>query len=453
MDEPCVSHTEENKAVTAGDRIVSGCPQGERIEPAAAADKVCKVMTLEAAFPKLFNYYKQKGISGCTNRDDLEKTVVSLAKCETYEQDAVDSAVRKCFDNIGGLSKFISPGQKVLIKVNLLVPEKPEKAVTTHPAVVEAIAKQVLEIGAFPSIGDSAGPYGKDSGFYTPGYTALAEKLNIPITVLETPVTVSVPIDIKPRGAAKIVVAKELEQFDVIINAAKFKTHSFQILTLCIKNMFGVVPGMIKGEYHLKLPEPDDFANMCIDLYETIKPAINIIDGVVGQDGYGPRTGRVRNFGVLIASASGHHADAVAARLTGTELSYVPTLRNAVVRNLLPPDPSAIRTAGVSLEELRIKEFLLPAKQSSFFEGKYVKKITKSLRKFTTARPVIDKEKCILCRKCIEFCPAFAMYEVLDQVHINNDKCIRCYCCDEICPQGAVELHYPFLQRLFFGKN
>ena len=111
------------------------------------------------------------------------KNQVALVKCSSYEQQEVDLALQKALDLLGGLEKFIKPKQKVALKVNLLMKATPEKAMTTHPAVVRAFAKKVLELGATPFIVDSAGgPFtaGYIGGIYTAsGMKQVAQDLGI----------------------------------------------------------------------------------------------------------------------------------------------------------------------------------------------------------------------------------------------------------------------------------
>src|SRR5689334_23245170 len=84
---------------------------------------------------------------------------VSIVKCEDYEYSKVKNAVRQSLDLLGGIRSFVNPGEKVLLKVNLLIRRKPEKVTTTHPALARALAELVTEAGAFPIIGDSPGGY------------------------------------------------------------------------------------------------------------------------------------------------------------------------------------------------------------------------------------------------------------------------------------------------------
>jgi len=78
---------------------------------------------------------------------------------ESYEYDGVKRAVRESLDLLGGMSAFVKPGDRVLLKVNLLIRRRPEKVTTTHPSLARALAELVIEAGGRPLIGDSPGGY------------------------------------------------------------------------------------------------------------------------------------------------------------------------------------------------------------------------------------------------------------------------------------------------------
>ena len=79
---------------------------------------------------------------------------VSIVKCPDYS--SVKEALAGALDLIGGLESVIQPGDNVLLKPNILAASPPENAVTTHPAVVTAMCKFVLEAGGKPAVGDGA---------------------------------------------------------------------------------------------------------------------------------------------------------------------------------------------------------------------------------------------------------------------------------------------------------
>ncbi|HID11291.1 MAG TPA: DUF362 domain-containing protein [Candidatus Latescibacteria bacterium] len=76
------------------------------------------------------------------------RSQVGISKCKDY--DRVEEAVRSSVELIGGIGSVVLPGQKVVVKPNLLCAAPPEAAITTHPAVVEAVVKLVVEAGGRP---------------------------------------------------------------------------------------------------------------------------------------------------------------------------------------------------------------------------------------------------------------------------------------------------------------
>ena len=84
-------------------------------------------------------------------------TQVALVNCASYDQESVDAAVGRAFALIGGPQRFVSPGNRVLLKFNLLAATTPEEAVTTHPSVLRAVARQVRLAGGVPVAGDCSG--------------------------------------------------------------------------------------------------------------------------------------------------------------------------------------------------------------------------------------------------------------------------------------------------------
>ncbi len=80
---------------------------------------------------------------------------VSLTSCSRYDLKEVQDALQRALEPLGGMSAFVKPGDRVLLKPNLLAAHSPEKAVTTHPVFVEAVARLVKEAGGRVWIGDS----------------------------------------------------------------------------------------------------------------------------------------------------------------------------------------------------------------------------------------------------------------------------------------------------------
>ena len=179
---------------------------------------------------------------------------VALIRCNSYDPGEVRTAVRKGLDLLGGAGRFAKKGQKVLLKPNLLVGEAPEKCVNTHHEVFRAVAGLFLETGALLSYGDSPAFGSTSFAAKRCGIQAVAHDLNIPEADFKTGVDLFYEKGVQNK---KFTVARAVTDNDVIISLPKLKTHAFEKFTGAVKNQFGCIPGVRKGEYHIKLPDAE----------------------------------------------------------------------------------------------------------------------------------------------------------------------------------------------------
>jgi len=188
---------------------------------------------------------------------------VALVKCVSYEQSQVDTAVAEALDLVGGIKQFVQPGDRVLLKFNLLVGAAPEKAITTHPAVVRAVIGQVRAAGGVPLVGDCSGFEGPPNpGRY---YSAcrqsrikqMCEEEGVELVHLSAE---SVEVE-NPQGQAfkRFTLAKGVVDADVLINLPKLKTHGLTLFTGGVKNNFGCLPGLHKAQSHLRAQGAETF--------------------------------------------------------------------------------------------------------------------------------------------------------------------------------------------------
>ncbi len=365
---------------------------------------------------------------------------VAVVRCADYRQEEVDKQVAQCLKLIGGLKKFVKKGDKVLLKVNLLSPEPPEKAITTHPAVVAALIKEIQALGANPVVGDSSGGLmvGRSRthrSLVKSGIKAVAEKLGAEVVNFDTAGTVSLD---NPRGAKplKIHIAKPLLEANVVITVPKLKTHSAALFTGAIKNMYGAVPGATKSEYHRLAPRPRDFTKILLDIFQLTKPHLAVMDGILAMEGNGPAAGVPRKLGLILAGEDSVALDAVAAYIIGFNPANVSTISQAFARGLGQGDLNAIEVVGENLSNLRLNDFRLPSniilEWVPPFLGSYLLGLLR-------ARPRAQKEKCTGCRICVENCPAGAI-DFQGIPRVNYRQCIDCLCCHELCPEQAFEL-------------
>jgi uncharacterized protein (DUF362 family)/NAD-dependent dihydropyrimidine dehydrogenase PreA subunit len=365
---------------------------------------------------------------------------VSIVKCEEYNLEDVREAIEKAFDNIGGLKAFVKPNDNVLLKVNLLSARKPEKAVTTHPVVVEAMATAILDLGATPMIGDSPGGAIKGVRRYweKSGMLDVSETLDIELVNFETSGTYEFKADGRTLN-----LATPIFDADLVINMPKLKTHGLTLMTGAVKNMYGAIPGLRKAIYHKENPVPLNFAKLLVDVYTICQPKLTLMDAIIGMEGQGPASGNPRKIGVLLAGSDGFAVDSVAAKIIGYAPEEIDTLSLAEARGLIKIDD--VEVVGEPLDDVKIEDFDLTghrriwkmARLAMHLFGEIAVKI---LDKYFWIRPTANEEGCTRCQFCIKSCPVSAMRLEDNTVVIDYDKCINCLCCHELCPENAIEI-------------
>ncbi len=373
---------------------------------------------------------------------------VSVVPCNTYEEAKVRDALEKLLLPLGGLD-WVHPRMKIAIKANLVSMMKPDAAATTHPALLCALVKMLRERGADVIIGDSPG------GLYT------APVVNRIYSATGMRDAVREGADLNQNFATKEAHFKEalvahtfaytayLDEADAIINFCKLKTHGMMGMSAAAKNMFGVVPGTFKPEYHFRYPEHRDFASMILDLnaYFSDKVKLCIADAVVGMEGNGPTQGTPRRIGALLASASPHELDLACAHIIGLTPDDVPTLGVAVSLGLIPKSVTELKISG-SLSEFAIADYKnIHVRRSLQFEG-HGKFAAMFVKNALRAEPRPKKSLCIGCKKCAEICPAHAIVMKNSIPVINKGDCITCFCCQEFCPVGAMKVHRPLIAKI-----
>ncbi|AKB75512.1 Iron-sulfur cluster-binding protein [Methanosarcina lacustris Z-7289] len=369
-------------------------------------------------------------------------TRVSIVRCSDYS--GVKSAIKEALDLIGGLESIISPGNRVLLKPNVLAIRPPEDAVTTHPAVVSAMCELVLEAGGIPVIGDGAGitkpgHTTTTEAFRTSGIESIASAFGAELINFETSgyTEVSVP---DARQFPRLYIAKAVLEADVVISLPKLKTHELTLYTGAVKNLFGIIPQKNRKQAHA-LEDRGLFGNAVVDIYSIVKPHLAVMDGVFGMEGNGPSNGTPVFAGVVMASYDCVALDIVASELIGIDPLKVPTNKAALSRGFGTEHPEVV---GTPMEEVKIRfkrpEGGITAYMPSFFIG--------ILRKQLTVKPFINTSKCELCKACVMNCSAHAIEEVGGILKINQQKCIQCYCCRELCPNDAVEIKKSLLLKI-----
>jgi len=372
---------------------------------------------------------------------------VSISRCATYDPAEVASALDAALSPLGGMAAFVSPGQRVLLKINLLSRALPERAVTTHPEFVRAVIRAARDAGGIVSVGDSPGGPNTAAGvrhvWEDSGIGAVCAEEGVDLLLFDDDCTRVANETGSLYGAFTL--GQAVVDADVLITLPKFKTHGFMMFTGAVKNLFGCIPGLEKAQYHLKVPDREDFGGMLVDLMLTCKPKLAIMDAIVGMEGEGPAGGTPRQIGAIIASSDCVRLDVVASAIAGLDPMEVYSNKAAAARGLGPTSVDEVNIVGADWRVLAPEDFKLPLKDLSLNLPAW---LGKRLRGWTTARPVLERrEDCTRCRKCEQSCPVGAIAVGNDGPVFDHATCIRCYCCQELCPPQAIGLTVPPIAR------
>ena len=348
---------------------------------------------------------------------------VYIRKAE-YDYSTLKPLVFELMDSIAG--DLIQKGKRVVIKPNLLAAATPDMAVVTHPLIVKAAAEYVISKGVRPQISDSPAVGSFEKILKESGIKDVLEGLDVEFKEFKDFVAVDVG---KPFG--KIEIAADAVNADIIINLPKIKTHSQMLLTLGIKNLFGCIVGMKKPEWHLRAGvDREVFAELLVKIYQAIRPAVNIYDGILAMEGQGPgKSGVPKEVGVIVGSGDAPAADRVISEMLGVEPDMVLTNRIALDQG---QETGEITIDG---DLPQIDGFRFPEMAPMSFGPKIVHGY---IRRHLVQRPECDKKECRLCGECWEYCPAEAITHDKKKIYFDYDKCIRCYCCIEVCPHAAL---------------
>ena len=356
-------------------------------------------------------------------------TDIAIERVDSYDKEIIRNALTRMFEN----TSFPDVrGKKLLIKPNILSDAPKEKAITTNPVGVEALIEIVKERGASAIlVGDSPGLQSPSFNARTSGIKDVIDRTGAKFedfTKNNRTHTVYKKI--------KVPMAKAIDDVDIVISVAKFKTHQLMYSTGVIKNLFGTVPGLNKSPLHLKARKPEEFATLILSIFHEAHVDYALLDSIIGMEGPGPSNGRPRNIGLLIGGANPYAIDKAEATIMGYDT--VPIIRKA---EELMPGCTATEFPFLKPEDLTIRDFKKIESGitvKSLFISNLISKI--GFGKDRRPYPEFQHDICRKCRKCINVCPAKALEIRKGKVRISKHKCIRCYCCHEMCPFDAIRI-------------
>jgi uncharacterized protein (DUF362 family) len=307
--------------------------------------------------------------------DSVMHTTVAVKRCDGYEPEMVRSAIESQLKLLGGIETFISPGQRVLIKPNLIVPKAPDIPAQTHPEVIYALAAIIKDAGATPLVGDSPAWSNTAGCLRALDIDERLRKLGAEIVNLDRPVKMDI-------AGATLGISRVALEADAIINVPKLKAHQQLGATFAFKNMYGCVCGLggkEKAYWHFaRGADYDAFCRMIVGIYQEMAPVLNVIDGIVAMEGQGPINGNPRELGYLVAGTDPAACERVCCDLVGFNPDDLPLLTAAAKMGVGCTETESITVVGDEFKKPAFPDFA-PAIQTPlrFTFGRICKSIAK----------------------------------------------------------------------------
>ncbi len=279
-----------------------------------------------------------------------DQSIVAIQACADHGNlTAVRTALARLLDRIGGVEAVVSPGDRVLLKPNLVVDQPYTTGVTTNPTVVMAMADLCRAAGAKEVIVAEGSAVGADTGavlrklgFYDRAETHACRIVNFH---QDTYTHVVNPLG---KNIKRIRMPRTWLEADVVINLPCMKTHDALGATLGLKNMKGVIHPQDKKRFHKWGLE-----QCIVDLAHLTLPELTVMDATIGLEGDGPVVGDPVGLGLLLASKDTVALDRICLEIMGFDRDEVGYVHLAAEAGLGRDDPAEIVVAGSSVAAVR----------------------------------------------------------------------------------------------------
>jgi uncharacterized protein (DUF362 family) len=275
-------------------------------------------------------------------KPEVEYSTVTLTRCSDYEQGKIADCLRRHFELLGGLEKFVKRGDSVLLKPNFIAPKPRRCATQTDPAIIIEMARLLKDFGARPFVADSPAWGDVFRCVKALKLDEALKKLSVPVKELNKPKSCYLS-----KRNPKVGISSVALDADVIINLPKLKSHQQLTATFAVKNMFGCVSGKKKAIWHfMRGKNANEFCELLLDIFRFVNPVVTIIDAVTVMDGGGPIIGRARPLGYILAGIDAIACEIVCCKLVNIKADEVAIIKTASQLGFGCTDAEKIKILG-----------------------------------------------------------------------------------------------------------
>jgi uncharacterized protein (DUF362 family) len=255
---------------------------------------------------------------------------VFLRRLAGYDDPALDATAAELLE---ATDCPVTRGSRVLVKPNLVAPRHTALS-CTHPLVVRAVCRHLLERGATVTVADSPA-FG--TGRIMARLAGMTEALaGLPVRVE----SLDRPRPLRLSFGGSIGVSRTALAMDHIVSVGRLKCHDQMGMTLAVKNFFGCVCGFRKSLAHQRLGKSHDrFARMILEVLAALPPSTSLLDGVVCMHKAGPTGGEPFALGLLAAAANPVALDTAVYALLGLSPDRIPLWREALAQKRVGTRP------------------------------------------------------------------------------------------------------------------
>ncbi len=282
------------------------------------------------------------------NETGNSRTATLIAQAPSYDLD-LKSILRSGLAELG-IGPGLIRGRSVLLKPNLVEPDSEAPHINTHPSVVRAAAEVFRGFGASRVVVAEGPGHCRDAQLVLEqsGLDDVLQSDRLEFVDLNHDDLIVLPNRFRRTILSHLALPATLTQMDWIVSMPKMKTHHWAGVTLSMKNLFGVMPGVYYGWpknvlHHAGIP------GSILDINAAVGPHLAIVDGIVGMEGDGPIMGTPKASGVLVMGTNLPAVDATCARLMRIAPDRVEYLSGAAAGGLGPIDEDHIEQRGESI--------------------------------------------------------------------------------------------------------